>query len=151
MKKKIKINFFRNTDKSSDNRTDKAQLPSLNVDEHTLFNVIFLTSYEHINEYHITEYCDFSLSVCFSKYPTLKTRNSTKTMYALINIIFATQIFFFYFFHNVAYLVDEFSILPRTVKSLADICSSSLPFMRNKMQYPISNMYTLRNTVQWRR
>ena len=61
MKKKIKINFFRNTDKSSDNRTDKAQLPSLNVDERTLFNVIFLTSYEHINEYYITEYCDFSL------------------------------------------------------------------------------------------
>lgn len=61
VKKKIKINFFRNTDKSSDNRTDKAQLPSLNVDEHTLFNVIFLTSYEHINEYYITEYCDFSL------------------------------------------------------------------------------------------
>ena len=86
------------------------------------------------------------ISVCFSKYPTLKTRNSTKTMYALINIIFATQIFFFYFFYSVAYLVDEFSILPRTVKSLADICSSSLPSMRNKMQYPISNMYTLRNT-----
>ena len=45
--------------------------------------------------------------------------------------------FFFHFFPSVAYLVDEFSILPRTVKSLADMCSSSLQFMRNKMQYPI--------------
>lgn len=51
---KKKIYFFRNKGKSSDNRTDKAQLPSLNVDEHTLFNVIFLTSYKHINEYYIT-------------------------------------------------------------------------------------------------
>ena len=31
---------------------------------------------------------------------------------------------FFFTFSNVAYLVDEFSILPRTVTSLADICSS---------------------------
>lgn len=43
VKKKIKINFFRNTDKSSDNGApDKAQLSSLNVDEHTLFQLDFL-------------------------------------------------------------------------------------------------------------
>ena len=80
VKKKIKINFFRNTDKSSDNGApDKAQLSSLNVDEHTLFqrdflsyNVIFLMSNISMNIIlHSIATSLLKISVCFSQgHPT---------------------------------------------------------------------------------